>query len=399
MKLLQWLLTPLVWWALWALVPEGGDFVLAIDPATALIIAGVLGAGATVGGSLLARPKTTGTSEQFFKAQQASPLTGGAVDDQLLLQAAVQLGADPNEIAKTLFLSEWETLHSPASARAIASWLETADQRLALGDTAGAQQLIDLINQHAAGFGGTGAGGGTPVVRLENGRLMVTPPGAIGQQIEQLRAAGTGDIFQNRLTGLGNLGRLAADFPMATETDLQQLQASVLSNLRADIDRDVTDRTGQILQQANAGRINPAAILGRLEEQRSIQQRNAEVDSLGRAAQLLGARQGLAAGSISGIQGALSPTLSQPLLQFQNLDASAGQIGAAQQTALANLSAQTGALGSQALGAGVAGAGGQLADTLSLPFLLQLMRQINTGGPGTRTNDTEGLWNIPGPYG
>lgn len=382
MKILRWLLTPLVWWALYQIVPDGGELELAIDPGTALVLAGILGAGGSLAGGLLARPPKSGTSEQFFKGFQFSPLTGGAVDNQLLLQAAVQLGADPNEIAQTLFVQEWEAIHSPASARAIESWLNSANQRLALGDQAGAQQLVDLINQTTAGFSG-GAGTGGQVARIGDGRVLITPPGALGGQLEQLRGIGTQDIFRNRLTGLSNLGQLAADFPTATATDLQQLEAQVLGNLRADIDRDVRDRSAQILQQANAGRINPAAILGRLEEQRSIQQRNAEVDALGRASALLGARQQGAAGSISGIQAALSPTLSQPLLQFQNLDASAGQIGAAQQQALANLSAQTQASRSQALGAGVAGAGGQLSDALSLPFLLQLIRQMGTGGPAT----------------
>lgn len=408
--------------------------------ATAAIIAAIIGAGGSLAGGYLARPSTTGGTKEALKAQQLSPLGGGGLEQGLRLQAMLQIGADPDEIAKELWSRNLETTLGPLAARQFLQTIDTANAKLTFGDVAGAQALITPYNQQFAGydtrrrkkksgssfmkalgatygfFGGPAgmkAGaealggdtysavapaptGGGPL-RIEDGQIVVDIPGGLGDQVYEAFDLAD-EIYSNRLVGLGNLSQLAADFPVATEQNLTDMTRMVLGNLRGDIDRDTRDQTAQILQGANVSRINPAGILGRLEEQRSIQYRNADETALSRAVQLLGGRQTLASNSIAGIQQALEPTLTNSLIGVGNLAANSSNVGAAQQQAFLNLLNQNQTNSTQALGAGVGGAGASAANSLNFLALLKAIKARDSGGPAASAATTQ-YGPLAGDYG
>jgi len=193
-----------------------------------------------------------------------------------------------------------------------------------------------------------------------------------------------------RTASQAELNRLVSSYQAPTQESINALQTQYRDKLLRDIDQRERDTREQALQSAQLGGFNPAGVLGRDNERYTIERRNAEVDALAQALQLLQGQQTSAQNAYTLLTGALQ----NPVTSAQNTAQISGQQSAtaaqiAAQQAIAQLQAQQGvsANNAQALGAGTAGAANSLSGLFGQEATINLWKRIQEmqNQPGSTT--------------
>lgn len=359
-----------------------GDYVLAIDPGTALLIAGALGAGGSIAGGLLARPEEqdmliAGYSPQadpLLAALSADALLGlGSVDSGIMRQsapfaqienAARQTGGFTDDSIRHLQQGLAELQGSPLTGARIGD-----QQMIQSYKNLNGRQMFAV--RRAAALAGYDGIEGLLSAQVEYEREQKD----YEDKIEPYRE----ETLQGRLAALAGISRILKDFPTASNADIDTLTADVQSQLQRDISRLFSDEREKLLEQANTGGFNPGAALGRLMEQETIQQANTKLDALTQALTLLGGRQSLASNALGSLQTAfMNPQqiANQTASIRSSAATNAAGIAAQQATAMSQMNAQTEALRAQALGSGVAGAFSSAASVPSTLAMFDLYEQM-----------------------
>jgi hypothetical protein len=330
------------------------------DPLSA--IAGILGVGAAGASAISAAqaPRSIPGSTQL-RQQLKRPTTTNLLGNELLAQAAWQLGVPPSNIIEDEALRLIEDNSTAQFARNNRVALNIAKFRLQRGDLRDAQNILDSINNTNIQIA-TQTQKGVPVEWvIENGQVRpkTTDP-RLNQLIQQEATASR--IYQSRAQILEGIPALGAELAQGiSREEIAGEEAEQVQLLQALLEDDRFRASEQAIMQANRLGFNPGRQLGEIDRQAQIEsQRIESLTGLQRSLALLGGQQQLQLQGLQGAQAALQPTLSDPALGFASL--------AAQQGASANQSALQIALASTeaeaARNAGITNAFGGLSSSL-----------------------------------
>ena len=315
--------------------------------ATALM--SLIGAGVTAG-TAASMPTsglgTEGIATALGLESQFRPVGYSAGLEQLNAQASFGVGASPETIGFEILARKISEIKDPKFARRAEGMIGVI-QTLAMIENRSPQQEAHLQNQIARVnrfLASRGAGaqlsadpGGTIAIRFADPRIQGL--------LDTAREQGP-DILDRRLLAQNNLSRLAADFPMASAADLDELTRIIQGQLTQDIDTSYDRQLENLLQSANTRGFNPAGPLGLVEQERARELSRTPTTAADRAIQMLSGRQNLALGSVAGIKTALSPDPQAVILNAlrNQITPTTGQLAAAQIDAQARI-AQAGITG------------------------------------------------------
>jgi hypothetical protein len=333
------------------------------------ILTGLLGAGASVGGAALSRPRVPrrrqniNTRDPMLNALtvEAMQQLGLPIDEGLLRQAgpitsqtrghgrvhsllnAVQegqrLGLSASDITNELMRTKREQRQGgPLESVVNGQHLRRAVRRSGYGS------LQDWINAEMS------------YQNAIPGRLQTA-----NQNQEEIAAA--------RRSAQERIAALQAGFVAPTEQQITDRSTSMENVLRAQIAREFDDRDKAALYQANAYGINPAGQMGRLGEGRALANLAAGPDALARTLQLLGGEQALQQNALGVLQSSLNNGTNNAL-NLLGFNAGQNAFAANQSLALAQLQSQS----NQLMGQGVMNAGQQLA---AIPGLISERQRQN----------------------
>ena len=347
--------------------------------------ASLVGTGAGIWSSSSAAGATRRSAASAFRNR---PFESSDPLQQLYAQAAYGIGSDPDQLTLDLMVQQLGEVNRESVARGLqdhfGKWKQLAALDTSKMSPQEALKHADRIKSQRNFVEKYLRDHGLGTVSMVDGlpRLVSSDP-AIQQTVEAARANGA-TIRSNRLAAEQNLAKLAVDFPTATAAELDALTGTVRQSQEREINERMRLQSDQLLQQANLRGFNPAGVIGELEKNRSDALFDTQFTSADRALQILTGRQAGAAGSIAGINSALSPDRFLSLLTGQrggqDNGASIGQLAAAQMAA------------SQQRAQGIQQAGSGLSDTLSLIGLLNMNSSQKTNkGPGA---DDGGLSSI-----
>ena len=344
--------------------------------ATTLAILGTAAAGASVVSAAQAPSGVSATKTDRFNFRR--PLEQGALEEQLRLQAFIQLGAPLDTIIDDFIVRRVASGSSPSQARIVQDGLQVLRNELATnGATVKAHRLVNQLNSKLErGFatgrlrGGAQSIGGPAVFSIKDGQLSTNFTGPEGEQLNALIGQ-TQQIFTDRLTTQQNVARAGASLEIPTRGDIEAEEQQQIALQQEQLNRQFDEQAQQITERANLLGISPGAALGELEEQRLLLNQQIQTEGgLTRALQLLGGQQNLTSQGILAGQNALNPTLSGPALaaggqslqaQTQGLSIAAGlatasaEADAARSAGLSNAFgnlAGAGLIGSQLVGGG-----------------------------------------------
>lgn len=366
-----------------------GDYVLAMDPATAMLIAGVLSATGNVAGGLLSRPDDVDPLIAGY-SPQADPLLAALSADALLGLGSVDSGImrQANPFAQIENAARQTGAFTDDSLRHLQQGLAELQGSPLTGARIGDQQMIQSYKnlnerqmfavRRAAALAGYDGIEGLLSAQVEYEREQKD----YEDKIEPYRE----ETLQGRLAALSGISRILKDFPTASNADIDMLTRDVQSQLQRDISRMFSDERDKILEQANMGGFNPGAALGRLMEQETIQQSDSKLDALTQAITLLGGRQSLASNALGSLQTAfMNPQqlANQTASIRTNAATNAAGIAAQQAAAMNQMNAQTEANRAQATGAGVAGAFNSASSILNTYAMMDWFEQIKKS-PGSK---------------
>lgn len=306
--------------------------------------AAIIGGAALAGGALAAGSQEAGPSgSDIAKSLKFRPVTGGALFQQLTFETLLSLGAPIEQIElEMLFIQAGEAL-SGRNARNIRKQLESANARLVAGDDAGAQKIIDGVNQKLRKVT-TGTRGKAASAQLEvrDGTVRANFSGQLGEQFQQAEQLATqirDARFENNLR--------FAEGPFGLEEDARAF-------LMADLESDRGRLTADAIEQANRLGFSPGAQLSDIDRQFLTEQTKINTGgALDRAMRLF-----------SGAGAALQPPLLDSTLtaRGQNLSSGAAANQNAMQLAIAQAEAENAAINRLSSGLGsAAGASFQLS--------------------------------------
>lgn len=353
------------------------------------IAAAVIGAGASVGGSLIAANNTPGggsgvsdiqrllgTEAQFRPAAYSAGLSG------LEGQNAYGIGASPDQLALELVTRQIEQASNSNVARKFEKYysnLQSLSLIRANGGQLDAKQWnlyndsLDKVNRIL------GARGGAAALHVDsNGVPTLTLADPAQQQLVDAARQNFSAIQANRLTGQQNLSNLAANYPVATAENIQNWQDQYAKQINSEINQRYGQQSEDLLQLANTRGFNPAGTLGLLDQQKAQELAAVPTTAAQRALQLIGGQQGLASNSIAGINAALSPDSTIAIMNALRgqQTPTTGQLAAAQIAANTSLANNQNSNFNQSVGQ----ASGNVSDIALL--IGALTRQANKG-PGT----------------
>ncbi len=294
----------------------------------AIIGASVIGAGASIGGALLAPdgsvPSATTSApdidtnpslqiaafnnmlaQGIFSPgtlQQASPI------NQLLAEMASTsrfTNAQKKNMTRNVRIAlEWYAAGQPVlSTKALAKQFGflSVDGNIVEGKKAGAgfRKLLDNMLV-LSGFTSL-----DDLIGAENSFKQQIAP-----LLESAQAAAAGN-FQSKLDVQSQIVNLLGNLPDASAAGIAKLTASEKSRLLRDMNLQVDESRGDILELANSGNFNPGRPLGDLEEFRSRATQDADLEALGRALALIGGQQTAAGNSLNMLFGSQSQTFNR----------------------------------------------------------------------------------------
>lgn len=301
-------------------------------------------------------------------SQQALFGLGQPTPDSLVQQS------DP--LAQVLNIANQSGRFTRNEIGAIQGWLPSIYQYGVLPDTSGYDQGDAAVGKAAIQKALSLAGYSSPDAFYQASKQYREQQAAYQAQIAPVQQ----QILQGRLAAYQNISKLAQDFPQASQADIDALSKQYEDQIRRQLAQDTQDQRDQILQQANSGRINPAATLGRLAQQESLSRSAAPTTALERALQLLTGKTNLATTAIAGNQAIIDPG-NNYALNVANLRSQAA-LNAAQlisgqnqqnQQLQANLTNQQG----QATANGIAGAGNALSGIGQQIQMQQILNQLS----------------------
>lgn len=316
-----------------------------------IIVGGTIAAGASVGSAAIAannqpNPGSAGgvsdvmrflaTESRFKPVAMSSGLMG------LEGQNAYGIGASPEQLALELTSRSIEQASNANEARKFQKFyadLQSFSLYKQGGGTLDAKQqklydkALKQVNNSLLKFGGAAA-----LSMGADGMPSLTMADPRQQQLIEAARQDSALIQSNRLSGERQLSNLAADFPVATADQIQQWQDQYAKQIQAEISNVYGQRSEDILQMANTRGFNPAGAIGNLERLRAQDELAIPSTAAARALQLIGGQQGLAMGSISGINAALAPDATIAIMNAirGHQTPTTGQLAMAQLAASAN---------------------------------------------------------------
>jgi len=348
-----------------------GGFLASLGPWAGLI-GSALSAGGNIAGGLLSQQKAPNPGKTTSVSPGPDPLT-----QQLAALAMQQLGIYSPGTGATG--SPFASLVSTETSRG--GW--TPDNLT---------RMTEEFNRAIAAVEGGGAyqpGERAWMLNYAAQRAGYKDALDLAQAEAQFRAGRSGRETSAQTTASSNasarsasqqeLNNLLSSYKAPTQQSIDALQTQYRDKLLREIDQRERDTREQALQSAQLGGYNPAGVLGRDNERYTIERRNAEVDALAQALQLLQGQQSSAQNAYNLLAGSLQNpiTSAQQTAQLSGQQsATASQIAA--QQAIAQLQAQQGvsASNAQAMGAGTAGAANSVAGLFGQEATLQLLQRI-----------------------
>lgn len=355
----------------WAIVAGvGGSLIGTLGSAA---IGGAMGGGGGGGGG--GALSLGDIANQLALQGRFSPLSTDPALAQLSAQSAYGIGVGAPSLELDILSRQIAESKTPQAARAFQADYGKLQFMIQSGaDPAKIQKQLELLN------GTVGKYGAGASIMIQNGSPVISfADPAIQQVVDRARADSSG-ILANRLSAQNRLSQLAAGFPTFTAGDIEQQKAQYLKQVQDEINANYDIQGQNLLQSANTRGFNPAGTLAELEKQRIRDLNAAPTTAAERALQLLGGQQGLAAGSVAGLNAALSPDSQIAIMNaIRNQQTpNTGQLAAAQIGASAQLAAQQSQNRTQL---GIA-AGSQLSDTGTLLGLLLRNQNQQNPGPG-----------------
>ena len=131
------------------------------------------------------------------------------------------------------------------------------------------------------------------LISAEDGFIEQTTP-----LLEEASAAASGN-FRAKLAVQSQIFNLLGNLPDASAGGIAKLTANEKSRLLRDMNLQVDEQRGDLLELANSGNFNPGRPLGDLEEFRARATQDADLEALGRALALIGGQQTAAGNNLN----------------------------------------------------------------------------------------------------
>jgi len=267
--------------------------------AAAIAGAAVVSAGAQIGSAALANKGGGGGGAQPFGSDpsaDSSPALQIAEFNNLLQQGIF----DPSSLMRA----------SPVN-RVVGEIRSNIGPRDSLGPSARVRQLRQLLEMFESGqpIDASKIRGGMKftldrilgAAGFSSLEALFAAEGQFRQQIgpifESARQAAGGN-FRANLDVQNQITNLLANLPDASRGGIESLRAEEKERLLRDLNLNVDEQRGDVLELANSGNFNPGRPLGDLEEFRARATQDADLDALGRALALIGGQQSAAGANL-----------------------------------------------------------------------------------------------------
>lgn len=133
-------------------------------------------------------------------------------------------------------------------------------------------------------------------------------------QVQEGAEATAPQVQAGRLAALRSVSQLQQDFPVATASNIRDMEQRQIASRLRDLERNREEQLAEIAQQANVLRFNPGGAFGEVEEEFADQRFQLEnTDALVRALTILEGQTSLGASGLSALQGSLNAPIGNAL--------------------------------------------------------------------------------------
>ena len=143
---------------------------------------------------------------------------------------------------------------------------------------------------------------------------MMAAEASFQEQIIPLLNAAEGAAagnFKSKLDTQSQIVNLLGNLPDASAQGIEKLRGEEKSRLLRDLNLNVDEQRGDLLELANSGNFNPGRPLGDLEQFRANATQDADLEALGRALALIGGQQTAAGNNLNLLFGGDNQTFNQ----------------------------------------------------------------------------------------